>query len=97
MDLLNGEVYNPRENFTLAEAIMIFKEDVTFSSRVSNRFDDFVTLLVIDLTVLLVTYRLYVVRYLDDSKCVGKDSLIEVLCWNLSGKGKENLENPYSR
>jgi hypothetical protein len=38
-------VYNPTENLALAE------EDVAFSSRVSDRFDDFV----IDLIVLLVT------------------------------------------
>lgn len=55
MDLLNGEVYNPTENWALAEAVVMFKEDMSFSSRVSDRFDDFITLFVIDLIVLLVT------------------------------------------
>jgi hypothetical protein len=49
------EVYNPTENLALAKAVTIFKEDVSLSSRVSDRFDDFITLFVIDLIVLLVT------------------------------------------
>lgn len=48
-------MYNPTENLALAKAVTIFKEDVSLSSRVSDRFDDFITLFVIDLIVLLVT------------------------------------------
>jgi hypothetical protein len=82
-DLLNGEVYNPTENF-------LWLKLLRYSRKMCLSAAEFLT----DLMILLL--YLYAVRCLDDNKCVGKDGLIEVLCWNLCGKGEGNLEKPRS-